>query len=99
MVDVSNKLLDRFADCLERTLAADQAPSAAAATVPAPVTAASAVPAPAALPAGAEAQRHTPDAIDLFETAGVAVLKRVLPAVGAAAVLLLLWRILHRLRS
>ncbi|HEY7273187.1 MAG TPA: hypothetical protein VH502_10670, partial [Actinoplanes sp.] len=80
MVDVSNKLLGTFADCLEQTLAADQpAPAAAVAESP------------------PEAQRPTPEAIDLLETAGAPVLKRVLPAVAAVAVLVLLWRLLRRI--
>jgi carbon monoxide dehydrogenase subunit G len=88
MVDVSNKLLGTFADCLERTLAEDQPPPAAAiAEAPAPnVT-------------ETEAQRPTPDALDLLETAGAPVLKRVLPAVAAVALLVLLWRLLRRIGS
>jgi carbon monoxide dehydrogenase subunit G len=79
MVDVSNKLLGTFADCLERTLAAEPPPAAAVAESP------------------PEAQRPTPEAIDLLETAGAPVLKRVLPAVAAVAVLVLLWRLLRRI--
>jgi carbon monoxide dehydrogenase subunit G len=88
VVDVSNKLLGMFADCLERTLAADQ---------PSPATA---VPEHQAAPGftGTQAQHPTPEAIDLLGTAGVPVLKRVLPAASAAVVLLLLWRILRRTR-
>jgi carbon monoxide dehydrogenase subunit G len=88
MVDVSNKLLGMFADCLERTLADDQpAPAAAIAESP-----------PA--PSGIQTEpRPTPEAIDLLETAGAPVLKRLLPAVAAVAVLVLLWRVLRRIRS
>jgi carbon monoxide dehydrogenase subunit G len=96
MVDVSNKLLGTFADCLAQTLAADQAPPVAAAG-----DAAEAVPGPAGPAAAAvvpEAQRPTPEAINLLETAGVPVLKRALPAVSAVVALVLLWRFLRRIR-
>ncbi|HEV8566669.1 MAG TPA: SRPBCC family protein [Actinoplanes sp.] len=121
MVDVSNKLLGMFADCLERTLAAGQAapvaaaggaaeavpgePVAASAAAgpgePAAVSAAAAVPGPSAAPTAGrpEAPRPTPEAIDLVEAAGGPILKRVLPAVSAVIVLVLLWRILRRIRS
>jgi carbon monoxide dehydrogenase subunit G len=88
LVDVSNKLLGTFADCLERTLAADQ---------PAPAVAISESP-PA--PSGIQTEhRPTPEAIDLLQTAGAPVLKRLLPAVAAVAVLVLLWRLLRRIGS
>jgi carbon monoxide dehydrogenase subunit G len=98
MVDVSNKLLGTFAECLERTLAADQPVADAASAVPAP-----AVPAPA-VPAGAvtrepPAARGSPEAIDLLATAGGPVLKRVLPAAAAVTLIVLLWRLLRRLGS
>lgn len=115
MVDVSNKLLGMFADCLERTLAADQAAPVAAGgaeavpgePVAAPAAAvpgepaAAAVPGPSTAPGVArrEASRPTPEAIDLLEAAGVPILKRALPAVSAVVVLVLLWRILRRIRS
>jgi carbon monoxide dehydrogenase subunit G len=88
MVDVSNKLLGTFADCLERTLAADE---------PVPAAAADAPVAPRVVETGP--QRPTPDAIDLLETAGAPVLKRVLPAVAAVALLVLLWRLVRRIGS
>jgi carbon monoxide dehydrogenase subunit G len=94
MVDVSNKLLGTFADCLERTLAADQpAPVAAAISQPA------SEPAPAPAAAVTEVPRSTPDAIDLLETAGAPVLKRVLPVVAVVAALVVLWRLLRRIGS
>jgi uncharacterized protein len=86
MVDVSNKLLGMFADCLERTLAADQAT---------PVAAVSSEPAVSGwteLAAAAEA-------IDLLGAAGVPVLKRALPAIAAVVVVVLLWRLLRRIKS
>jgi carbon monoxide dehydrogenase subunit G len=105
MVDVSNKLLGTFADCLAQTLAADQAPPVAAAGDAAAAgagDAAEAVPGPAG-PAPAavvpEAKRPTPEAINLLAAAGVPVLKRALPAVSAVVALVLLWRFLRRIRS
>jgi carbon monoxide dehydrogenase subunit G len=88
MVDVSNKLLGTFADCLERTLAADEPAPAAAPESPA-----------APRVTDTEPQRPTPEAIDLLETAGAPVLKRVLPAVAAVALLVLLWRLARRIGS
>jgi uncharacterized protein len=88
MVDVSNKLLGTFADCLERTLAADQPPAAAEPVVPVEAVAREPVTAPS-----------SPEAIDLLETAGGPVLKRVLPAAAAIALLVLVWRLIRRIGS
>jgi carbon monoxide dehydrogenase subunit G len=115
MVDVSNKLLGTFADCLERTLAADQAVPAAASGGPAeaapgdpevaPAAAASGEPAAGRGPSdapravGTDPERPTPEAIDLLAAAGVPVIKRALPAVSIVVVLVLLWRILRRIRA
>jgi hypothetical protein len=101
---VSNKLLGTFADCLERTLAEDQPAPAAAADEPVTTAdgpVAAAVPEPSTAPSAirTEGQRPTPEAIDLLGTAGAPVLKRLLPAVAAVAVLVLLWRILRRIGS
>jgi len=92
LVDVSNKLLGMFAECLERTLAADQAAPVAAAS-----GTASAV--PGELATRREAPPPDTEAIDLLEAAGAPILKRALPAVAAVVVLVLLWRILRRIRS
>jgi carbon monoxide dehydrogenase subunit G len=114
MVDVSNKLLGMFADCLERTLAADQAAPAAASGGPAeaapgdPDATPAAVPdepapgpRPSAVPdtGRTEAVRPSPEAIDLLAAAGVPIIKRALPAVSTVVVLVLLWRILRRIRA
>jgi carbon monoxide dehydrogenase subunit G len=113
MVDVSNKLLATFTDCLERTLASEQeapAPVAGAPAAPTSVTAeptsvtaqptpaAPAAPAAVATPREA-AERPTPEAIDLLETAGAPVLKRVAPAVAVVGLLVVLWWVLRRIRS
>ena len=102
MVDVSNKLLGMFADCLEQTLAADQAtPAAAVSSEPAAAPTAAPVPDSSAAPSSAhpETPRPTPEAIDLLGAAGVPGLKRALPAVSAVVVLVLLWRLLRRIKS
>jgi carbon monoxide dehydrogenase subunit G len=94
MVDVSNKLLGMFADCLERTLAseAEAAPTAVPDEPPQE-------PSEAPLTGPTGSNRPTPEAIDLLETAGAPVLKRVAPALAAVGLLFLLWRVLRRLRS
>jgi carbon monoxide dehydrogenase subunit G len=104
MVDVSNKLLGTFADCLERTLAEDRpaaAPAAPPSAEPAAEPAVARVVEPAVAPAvePAVASRPTPDAIDLVSTAGLPVLKRAVPALSALVLLVLVWRVLRRLRS
>ena len=137
MVEVGNKLLGRFADCLADELGAGAEISAAVASPAAPAekTAAALEPAAGAaaeLPvataatgeqtkaaaqdivastsaAGPQATSPTPalrrvpsggdDAIDLLDVAGAPLLKRVLPAVGVAVLLLVVWRLLVRPRG
>lgn len=124
MVEVGNKLLGRFADCLAGELSGGSAPvaesSAAAASGAPAAPAASAAPAGGQTAAAAsdiasstsagEPQATTPpptlrrlreddDAIDLLDTAGPAVLKRLAPVVAGLALLLLLWRLLSRRRG
>jgi carbon monoxide dehydrogenase subunit G len=97
MVDVSNKLLGQFVDCLSAKITAP-----AAELVPDPI----AIPdEPAASPANGQsaktatavprtipAQRAEPEAIDLMGAAGAPVLKRLVPLVAGVAVLLFLLR-------
>jgi carbon monoxide dehydrogenase subunit G len=101
LVDVSNKLLGTFADCLERTLAADQAAPVAAVGGTAEAVPGEPAAGPAAPPGAGrdEAPHSQPEAIDLLGAAGVPILKRAVPAVSAVVVLALLWRILRRIRS
>jgi carbon monoxide dehydrogenase subunit G len=116
MVDVSNKLLGTFADCLERTLASETVTTAEPALTaaepalttaepalttaePALTTAEPAVTGGDSSARPTQAQRPTPEAIDLLETAGTPVLKRVVPAVAAVALLTVLWRVLRRIGS
>jgi uncharacterized protein len=111
MVEVAQKLLDRFADCLAEELAAE-APAAEvpAAEAPAETAAAEpetgeAAPAPAAVapapatPAAAAIPRPRPsaEAIDLLDVAGGSVAKRVGPVVaGLLVVLVIVWLIRRR---
>jgi uncharacterized protein len=81
------------------------APAAGPATGTATATSAAGAPArsmdgsrPAAVP-DAGADRETPDAIDLLGTAGLPVLKRAAPALGALALLGLLFAVLRRRRG
>lgn len=94
MVEVGNKLLGRFADCLaEEISAGDGRPPPAATTGSPPPPAAAGTPPPAPAPAPAPAED---DAIDLLDVGGAAVLKRVAPLLVGAVVLVLLWRLVRR---
>ncbi|HEY6746682.1 MAG TPA: SRPBCC family protein [Mycobacteriales bacterium] len=136
MVDVGNKLLNRFADCLAQELGSDSvaAPAPAPAGAPpaseqagvtadsqaasvngsAPVTAPAEVgvsagsgsrepvaAAGAAAPAAAQVPAREParaeaEPIDLFDAAGGAVAKRLVPVLGAAVVLAIVFAVLRR---
>ena len=98
MAEVGNKLLGKFADCLAETLGAGDADSAevpaaavAAATTDTPEPQARPAPSPTPIPRPAENE-----AIDLLDTAGLPVLKRLSPLVLGLLVLLVLWRLLRR---
>ncbi len=89
MVEVGNKILGQFTECLEAQIEATQAAAAAPAAEVAPGEAApklAAVPPP----------RPSAEAIDLLETAGAPVLKRVLPLVGALLAIFVVWRLVRR---
>ncbi|AEA27800.1 carbon monoxide dehydrogenase subunit G [Pseudonocardia dioxanivorans CB1190] len=79
----------------------DTAPAAAAPTsAPTAATAGSAAPAaPSAPKASSGPMRSEIDAIDLLDTAGAPVIKRVAPIAGAFAVLLAIFVIVRRLRA
>ena len=90
MVDVGNKLIGQFADCLAGKLAKADGPAAAA-----PV-AASAVSAPPPAASQPDSTKTSPEAraeevtpIDLMASAGPAVLKRLAPVAPLLAVLVL----------
>ena len=104
MVEVGTKILGQFADCLAGQLAAGTPDEAVAGTGGGLDPRAdgdevvvdlsdSQRSRPAPQPA---APRPTAEAIDLFETAGAPVLKRVLPALGALLGLFVLWRLIRR---
>lgn len=94
MVDVSNKLVGQFVDCLSAKITAPVEPVAAeTATGTTPITASAPQSAasvnglgtPRSIPPRAE-----PEAIDLLGTAGTPVLKRLVPLVAVITVLLFL---------
>ena len=104
LADVSAKLLDQFVQSLERDVlsspaaepaaaAAPAAPAAAAAEAPPAPTDVAAEPAAAAKPAGVR-KIDSPEAkpVDLLDSAGLAVGKRVGPIVGVLVVVLWLLR-------
>lgn len=108
MVEVGNKILGRFADCLAGELGSD---SSTAGVSPGAESAAAAGGIAAAISAGTPPQARpgpsrTPprpvadgEAIDLLGTAGLPVLKRLAPVVGGALLLLVAWRLLARPRG
>jgi carbon monoxide dehydrogenase subunit G len=102
MVDVGNKLIGQFADCLAGKLAKPAGPAADGPAADGPAAAAPAAAAPAALsgPPPAASQPDTPQTspeappeevapIDLMASAGPAVLKRLAPVALLLAVLVL----------
>jgi carbon monoxide dehydrogenase subunit G len=94
MVEVGNKLLGRFADCLAETLGSGDATGSSsqpAAAEPAPTPAARPSPAPTPLRRPVEN-----DAIDLLDTAGLPVLKRAAPVIVGLVVLFVFWRLVRR---
>lgn len=109
MADVGAKLLGQFADCLEHQLAG-RGGSAAAAPVSAAAPGGSGgaeqpgEPAPRDEPftaplTAAVAARPTADTIDLLETAGMPVLKRLAPVLAAVAALVAVLVVVRRRRS
>jgi carbon monoxide dehydrogenase subunit G len=102
MVEVGNKILGKFAECLADELSGKPAAAAAGAET----AAAAAGIAESTTAAGAQATTAPPplrrvpeeEAIDLLGTAGLPVLKRVLPVVGAVVIALILWRLVSRRR-
>ncbi len=107
MADVSAKLMGQFADNLEKLLEQDDtaapaaAPAAAAAEAEAPAAEAAVEASAPATPAAAAAPAATgprkidmpePQAVDLLDTAGAPVLKRLAPVLGVLVVLFLLRR-------
>jgi len=114
MVEVGNKILGKFADCLAGEIGGGQSP-AGRGVPPARVmtgaeTAAAADGIAAATSSGTPLARPGPstsplprspdnDPIDLLHTAGVPVLKRVAPLAGGALLFLVVWRLVVRPRG
>lgn len=100
--DVAAKIVGQFADNLAALMAADAVSEQPPAPEPAPGTAtdsdsqaASAAPRPSA-PRPTPVLPHHDDAIDLLDTAGAPVLKRVAPILAAVTVVGLIWWLLSR---
>lgn len=111
MADVSAKLIDRFATCLAAEVRSGSSSGGATPSAPAPETAAEAPAAPLPPPAAVQHNgnprslqhehphlEHHPraaEAIDLLETAGLPIAKRLVPLLVAVAgvVLLIRWRL------
>ncbi|MDQ1605245.1 MAG: uncharacterized protein QOE01_3090 [Actinomycetota bacterium] len=96
MVEVGNKLLGRFADCLAEEIGGGSAPTPEA--TPTSTGATSTAPASDPTPIRPEVRPRAPqdEAIDLLDTAGLPVLKRLLPVLGGLLVVVVLWRLLRR---
>ncbi|MGD9987358.1 SRPBCC family protein [Pseudonocardia sp.] len=112
--DVSEKIIGQFASCLTDKLgasgaaAADAAPSADAPAAAAPTSAPTSATAGSEAPKPVAAPKSTPtggplrsevDAIDLLDSAGAPVLKRLAPVVGVLGALLAIFVVVRRLRS
>lgn len=93
LADVSSKLVDQFAACLSEEIRAGT-PEPVFASVAADLGAPDGVQLPA--PAAPAPSRPPAEAIDLLETAGSPVLRRVAPLLGALAVLAWVVRRLRR---
>jgi carbon monoxide dehydrogenase subunit G len=112
MVEVGNKLLGRFADCLAGELGSSDTGTGSAAVAsdvaasttgtpapqarPAPTPAAASSPKPS--PAPTPIRRADSEAIDLLDTAGLPVLKRLAPVLIGLIALLVFWRLVSKRR-
>jgi carbon monoxide dehydrogenase subunit G len=109
MVEVGNKLIGQFADCVADQLTGTtvggaelievENPDEVAAEITDPASFAERAPAPAAVGSAAVGAHRTPlvrsaQPVDLLETAGAPILKRVVPLILAIVALVLLRKIL-----
>ena len=85
LADVGEKILGRFADCLAEELSG-------------PAPAVTSDPADGAPPAPLRSAPRA-ESLDLLDSAGAAVLKRVAPLVGAVILLIVIWRLMVRRRG
>jgi carbon monoxide dehydrogenase subunit G len=109
--DVADKIIGQFSSCLADKLADKQEAPAPAATssangAAAPATAGSSTAPAAGAPAAvttprpaSSPTRSSVDAIDLLDSAGAPVLKRLAPVAGGLALLLAIFMIIRRVRS
>ena len=107
LAEVSGKLITQFADCLASEItsdgprtdggAADPAASSGNESDAAP-TAASDDQAPAVAPTPDREARPSPEAIDLLDTAGGPVLKRIAPLLAVAAAVVVAILLIRRSR-
>jgi uncharacterized protein len=109
MNDVGNKLIGQFADCLATTIteggaatAEGEAP-AAKAEAPAGGEARAASdggsgPEGNTRREGAQQDRPTPEAIDLFDVAGGSLAKRLAPVAALVVLIVIIWAVVHRRR-
>ncbi|GAA4541019.1 SRPBCC family protein [Pseudonocardia xishanensis] len=100
--DVADKIIGQFASCLADKLTEEHPEPESAATV----TGAAAAPSPSATAPTAATTPVKPapvksniDAIDLLDTAGAPVIKRLVPVAGVLAVLVAIFVIVRRLRA
>jgi carbon monoxide dehydrogenase subunit G len=96
LADVSAKLIDQFVSCLETSVLA--APAASAASTAAPAAESTEAAAPTAAPGSGPRKIDSPPAkpVDLYATAGAPVAKRVGPVVAVLAALWLVRLFLKR---
>jgi uncharacterized protein len=97
MAEISGKLITQFADCLAAEITSDGAADDAAAAEASDATDSAEATAPAASaspPKPRSAPASAPEAIDLLGTAGIPLLKRIVPLVAIVAAILglLAWR-------
>ncbi|MEU7816461.1 SRPBCC family protein [Pseudonocardia sp. NPDC049154] len=111
--DVADKIIGQFSSCLADKLAEKheaQAPAAAEPVTPATTAApatptaggvASELPKPTATPAASKPAplKSSVDAIDLLDTAGAPIVKRLVPVAGGLGVLLAIFLIIRALRK
>ncbi|MCE3550525.1 SRPBCC family protein [Pseudonocardia sp. RS11V-5] len=103
--DVADKIIGQFSSCLADKLADKQEEAQAQPVTPATTAApttptASGVPAEAAKPASTPApMKSSVDAIDLLDTAGAPIVKRLVPVAGGLGVLLAIFLIIRALRK
>jgi uncharacterized protein len=101
--DVADKIIGQFASCLADKLTEKEEPSAeapAAASTESVESAASGEPVPATTaPVKPAPQKSSVEAIDLLDTAGAPIVKRLVPVAGVLAVLLAVFVIVRRLRA